>query len=468
LLGLHANAAITFDLAAIRKESGFSEFRFRAIVGYGGRDSAGRADFHVYVDGELRDRRLGLSNRDAGVPVDVALPATARFLTLMSTDGGNGIGHDQIFFGDPKLSPEESRQLAAEERSQLDRLKARRAELDRQIKTLPAPAKVYAIQSSKPEMVHLLKRGNPEAPEEEATPGAIEWATLPASFGGEDMSDGERRLALAQWITDPRNPLTRRVIVNRLWHYHFGQGIVNTPSDFGHGGDRPSHPELLDWLADELLARGWSLKAMHRLIVTSRAYRQSSQFNARADAVDAQNRLLWRANPRRLDAESVHDSVLAVSGTLNPLMGGPGFRDFDYTEAYAPIYRYITADRPELWRRSIYRFVVRTTPQQFLTMLDCPNPANLTPARVTTTTALQALALLNNEFMLKQAGYFARRVEREAGSDVKAQVRRAFALAFLRPSTDAESASAEKFCASHGLAALCRLLLNANEFVYLD
>ncbi len=260
-------------------------------------------------------------------------------------------------------------------------LQARRAELDRKIKTLPSPAKVYGIQSSAPEAVHVLKRGNPETPEDVATPGAIQWATLPVSFGGQEMSDGERRMALAGWITNPRNPLTRRVIVNRLWHYHFGQGIVNTPSDFGHGGDRPSHPELLDWLADELLARGWSIKAMHRLIVTSRTYRQSSQFDAKAAAVDAQNRLLWRANPQRLDAESVHDTVLAVSGTLNSSMGGPGFRDFDYTEAYAPIYRYITADRPELWRRSIYRFVVRTTPQQFLTTLDCPNPANLTPAR---------------------------------------------------------------------------------------
>jgi len=149
-------------------------------------------------------------------------------------------------------------------------------------------------------------------------------------------------------------------------------------------------------------------------------------------------------------------------------MGGPGFRDFDYTEAYAPIYRYITADRPELWRRSIYRFVVRTTPQQFLTTLDCPNPANLTPVRVTTTTALQALALLNNEFMLKQAGYFAERVETEAGKDPQAQIRRAFELAFLRGATDAELASAEKYRAGHGFAALCRLLLNANEFVYLD
>ena len=468
LLGLHANAGITFDLAAIRKESALKEMRFQAMVGYGGRNDAGRADFHVYVDGDLRERKLGLGDRDAGVPVDVALPVTARFLTLMSTDGGNGIGHDQIFFGDPKLVPEEIPHLVNETRQELNRLKARRAELDQQIKALPPPAKVYAIQSNAPEKIHVLKRGNPETPEEVAAPSVIKWAALPVSLGGQELSDGERRAALAKWITDPRNPLTRRVIVNRLWHWHFGQGIVSTPSDFGHGGDRPSHPELLDWLADELLARGWSLKAMHRLIVTSRTYRQSSQFDAKAGEIDAQNRLLWRANPQRLDAESLHDTVLAVSGTLNSSMGGPGFRDFDYTEAYAPIYRYITPDRPALWRRSIYRFVVRTTPQQFLTTLDCPNPANLTPARVTTTTALQALALLNDEFMLKQARYFAARVEGEAGSDTEAQIRRAFELAFLRAPTDAESSSAEKFRTTHGLAALCRLLLNANEFVYLD
>jgi hypothetical protein len=225
---------------------------------------------------------------------------------------------------------------------------------------------------------------------------------------------------------------------------------------------------LLDWLADELLARGWSLKALQRLILTSRTYRQSSQFNAQAAAVDAQNRLLWRVNPCRLDAESLRDSVLAVSGKLNSEMGGPGYRDFDYTEAYAPIYRYITPDRAELFRRSIYRFVVRTTPQQFLTTLDCPNPANLTPARVNTTTALQALALLNDDFMLRQADDFATRIKSDAGDDATAQVTRAFALAFGRQPTETERESAAAFAQAHGLGQLCRLLLNANEFVYVD
>jgi hypothetical protein len=160
--------------------------------------------------------------------------------------------------------------------------------------------------------------------------------------------------------------------------------------------------------------------------------------------------------------------VLAVSGKLNPSAGGPGYRDFDYTEAYAPIYRYKTADTPELWRRSIYRFVVRTTPQQFLTTLDCPNPANLTPVRAATTTALQALAMLNNEFVLQQAGYLGARVEQEAGPDAASRVRRAFELAFLRPPTAQEMSGAEKLVSSHGLLTLCRTLLNANEFLSLD
>ena len=185
-------------------------------------------------------------------------------------------------------------------------------------------------------------------------------------------------------------------------------------------------------------------------------------------STDSSNRLLARMNPRRLDAESVRDAVLAVSGCLNPVMGGPGFQDFAYEDAYAPIYKHITADKPELWRRSIYRFIVRTTPQRFLTTLDCPNPANLTPARMTTTTALQSLALMNNEFMLRQSERFADRVKREAGDATSAQVARAFALAFQRQPDATEAAGAAELAESQGLAALCRVLLNANEFVHVD
>jgi hypothetical protein len=264
------------------------------------------------------------------------------------------------------------------------------------------------------------------------------------------------------------------VIVNRLWHHHFGQGLVTTPSDFGLGGDKPSHPELLDFLARELITHGWSLKHVHKLIMMSATYRQQSGFGfSRKDAtktaaaLDSTNRLLWRQNPRRLDAESLHDAVLAMSGKLNPQRGGPGFKDFNYTEAYAPIYDYITPDTPELWRRSIYRFVVRTTPHRFMTTLDCPDPANLTPARMQTTTALQALTLSNNDFMLRQARYLGTRIENEA-ADTSARIHRAFALCFQRPPTADELQAAQTLVTEQGLFALCRMLMNANEFVYLD
>ena len=185
-------------------------------------------------------------------------------------------------------------------------------------------------------------------------------------------------------------------------------------------------------------------------------------------SIDTNHRLLWRMNPRRLDAESLRDAVLATSGKLNQTMSGPGYRDFEYQEEYAPIDKYITPDSPELWRRSVYRFVVRTTTHQFLTTLDCPSPANMVPARNTTTTALQSLALLNNDFMLRQSGYVADRVQAEAGEDSVAQVSRAFQLAFGRRPSATETAAAESLVRSRGLPQLCRMLLNANEFVYVD
>ena len=436
-----------------------SALRFRADVGYGGRpEKETFADVRVFVDGELVFLAERISLNSTRHFINMPLPENARFLTLMATDGGDGIGHDQVFFGDPRIVPLNEDMATP----------ARIAELEMEIKAMPTPEKVYAVLSEQPPAMHMMERGDPEHSGDEVTPGALACVTmLKPELADRKSSDGERRRALAEWIVSPDNPLTRRVIVNRLWQYHFGTGIVDTPSDFGTGGGLPSHPEMLDWLADEFARRGWSLKAMHKLMVMSGAYRQSSTSIGaeKALAIDAKNRLLWRMNPRRLDAESVRDSVLAVSGKLNGEMFGPGYRDFDYTEEYAPIYKYITPDKPELWRNSIYRFVVRTTAHQFLTTLDAANPANLTPTRNITTTALQSLALLNNDFMQKQAAYFAERVTTEA-PDTPAV--RAFSLAFARPPSDAERDAAEALVKSRGLTQLCRMLMNANEFVYVD
>ena len=470
ILGLHANAGITFDLAEIFQVVPVANPHFRAVVGYGGRTPEAGADYFLFVDGGLMAKgRIGAD--DGGRSLDISLPPGARFLTLIATDAGNGIGMDQIFFGDARIEGT-APSLDDEQRRRLAEAEQKLAALIQELKSLAPPPQVFGpvVEAPPPVKVHL--RGNPETTGDEVTPGTLGLVPgLPASFGDASLPEGERRRALAAWITSPQNPLTPRVIANRLWHHHFGTGLVDTPSDFGSGGGKPTHPELLDWLASEIVARGWSLKAMHRLICQSHAYRQRSQGVPGAEAaraVDADNRLLWRQNPRRLDAESLRDATLAVTGCLNREMHGPGYRDFDYEEAYAPVYRYVTPDKPDLWRRSIYRFIVRSTPHSFMSTLDCPNPANLTPARLETTTALQSLALLNNDFMLRQAGHWAERLEREAGQDPASQVRRAYDLALAREPDEAELAAAEATVKSAGLVQLCRMLFNANEFVYVD
>jgi mono/diheme cytochrome c family protein len=473
LLGLHANAGITFDLGAIREATGRKGMRFTARLGYFGAEGGNKADAWVLVDGNIVVEHQGLKREDGLKSIDLPLPEGARFLTLVSTDGGNGYGHDQVGFGDPKLKSDPPRELSDGDRGKLTEWRGRKAEIEEEIRILGEPPKFYGVVAEKemPE-VRKQRRGNPEAEfGDPVAPGAFATLTmLDPDLGGHDSAEGDRRRALAEWITHPQNPLPARVIANRLWHWHFGQGIVDTPSDFGLGGGEPSHSELLDWLALELKRNDWSLKSIHRLVLMSAAYRQESRYSDEAPgvAVDAGNRLLWRQNPRRIEAEAIRDSVLFVSGKLNPERGGPGFEDFRYTEAYAPIYEYVTADEPKLWRRSIYRYIVRTTPDQFLTTLDCPDPANLTPKRLTTTTPLQSLALYNNDFMLRQARYFAERVEKEGGGESEAQIARAFALAFGRPPSESEMKFSASFVQSQGLFALCRTLLNANEFVYVD
>jgi hypothetical protein len=474
VLGLHSNSGITFDLAEIRQAHSLGALRLTATVGFGSAevDPSTKADFSLYLDAERKLFRAGL-RKDQALSVVVEIPESVRFLTLVTTDGGDGIGMDQLFLGDARLRPVANAALSPPEIARLEQLEVESGRLQQKLRDLAELPVVYALTNTQlPKPVRVQRRGNPEDETDEVVPGALSLnPQQPATLGDNTTPEGQRRRGLAEWITSPANPLTPRVLVNRLWHHHFGTGLVDTPSDFGLGGGKPSHPELLDWLADDFIDRGWSLKAMHRLICTSHTYRQRSvdvPRAAAAAAIDADNRLLWRQNARRLDAESLRDATLAVTGSLNPEMEGPGYRDFKYTEAYAPVYEYIAADSPELWRRSIYRFIVRSTPHAFMTTLDCPNPANLAPARLETTTALQSLALLNNDFMLRQAGHWAKRLEKDAGADPVAQVRRGFALALARQPNDAELTAAVALVEKAGLVQFCRMLLNANEFVYID
>jgi mono/diheme cytochrome c family protein len=343
----------------------------------------------------------------------------------------------------------------------LQRLLTERASHEQRIAELTAEPKVYAGTFTTPEPTHRLHRGDPMQKREVIEPGALR--IVPISFEPPTRS---RRLSLAKWTTDERNPLTTRVMVNRIWQYHFGTGLVETPSDFGANGAKPSHPDLLDFLASEFVASKWSIKAMHRLIVNSATYRQVSAARLDAMAVDAGSRLLWRYPPRRLEAEPIRDAILAISGKLDLRMGGPGFSVFEPNDNYVRVYNPKKTFGPPEWRRMIYMTKVRMQQDATFGAFDCPDGGQIAPRRTTSTTPLQALNLLNSDFILQQAEFFAERVRREQGDDLAKQVRRAFTLAFNREPSDEELSVATSFLRREGLTMFCRVLLNANEFVY--
>jgi hypothetical protein len=322
-----------------------------------------------------------------------------------------------------------------------------------------------------PRAIHKLLRGDVRRPRELAEPAAIAvFENLRTAFHVADPADeSSRRVALAKWITHTNNLNTRRSIVNRVWQYHFGRGIVDTPNDFGQMGGAPSHPELLDWLAHWFLEEGESIKSLHRLILTSATYRQSSASNEKAEAIDGENRFLWRMNRNRLDAEQIRDSILAVSGNFDLTMGGPSVRQFYFKDDHSPVYDYARhdVDGPGNRRRSIYRFVVRSVTDPFMDTLDCADPSLLTPKRNTTMTALQALAMLNDPLVTRQAEHFADRLRRDAKSSEK-QIERAYRLCFGRSATKEETRTAKSYISKHGLANFCRLLFNSNEFMFVD
>ncbi len=379
-----------------------------------------------------------------------------------------------------KLEAERKALFAAagpEKAAEFERAAAELAAVKAEEAALPALEVSYAVttrvRDGKPRPIHVLSRGNVLAPAHEVGPGALGLVeSLSARFDlPADHPEGERRGALARWLVDPRNPLTWRSIVNRVWHYHFGRGIVATPSDFGRMGGPPSHPELLDRLAAGFRDGGGSLKALHRLIVGSAAYRQSSVGRLDAAAVDSENVFLWRQNRRRLEAEAVRDAVLGAAGTLDPTMGGPGWQDFKVEHpAHSPHYRYDLADPADkaTWRRGVYRFIVRSQTQPFMTCLDCADPSMRVEKRNESLSALQALALLNNGFMVVQSREFAERVAREAGEDTAARVTRAFLLALSRRPDAEELAAVAAIAEAHGLPNACRMILNLNEFSFVD
>ena len=371
--------------------------------------------------------------------------------------------------------------------SELEEVERNLKDVNRQLSSMPPARMVYSgtpdfavfnkFKPTKgiPRSISVLRRGEITQPIEPAHPGALSLIRdLDPHFELEDSHrEGSRRAALARWITNPKNVLTWRSVVNRVWHHHFERGLVDTPGDFGHMGSRPSHPELLDWLAQWFLENGGSIKKLHRLILTSSVYAQSSQGNPEYAKIDAENRVLWRMNRRRLDAESVRDSVLQASGKLDLTVGGPPVKQFDYQDpnpSVTPLigYQSFDPDNPANYRRSVFRWIFRTRPDPFMEVLDSPDSSELVATRTTSTTSLQALAMWNNPFILSQSRHLAARVAAEAGEDVRAQLEAAYQLVLGRAPTGSESEELVAYANEHGMASVCRLIFNTNEFMFVN
>jgi mono/diheme cytochrome c family protein len=383
-------------------------------------------------------------------------------------------------FSTAGLSEEEAKQAAA--------LLVEKRELEKESRVADDAQQVFAGVFRKPDEIRLLTRGNPEQPKDVVTPA------VPAALGelrlAGDVAEQTRRKALADWIADAKNPLTARVMINRIWQGHFGVGLVETASDFGRSGQPPTHPELLDWLAGEFVRGKWSIKRMHRLIVLSATYRQAStmavgeekrpatklaslaaspsagsETNSSPRQLDADCRLLWAYPSRRLDAETIRDAMLAVGGQLDLKMYGRGFDLFNQRgglSGFTPV-EHFTGDG---LRRMVYAHKVRRERDAVFGAFDCPDAGQSTPRRRESTTPIQALNLFNSRFTLDQSEAFAQRVRQQAGEQVSNQIHRAYQLALGRVAAADELRDAEPVVREHGLGTLTRALLNSNEFLF--
>lgn len=343
-------------------------------------------------------------------------------------------------------------QLAAEEKSQLADL---RTELDRRKRNAPPMYPfAHALAEGKPSTMKVLARGNADTPGDEAPRRFLD------ALGGVACDQGSGRLDLARAITSRDNPLTARVMVNRVWHHHFGRGLVGTPGNFGQLGERPSHPELLDWLAARFVESGWSLKALHRLILLSSTYQQAVGRDDRASEIDPENRLHWRANRRRLEVEAWRDALLSVTGLLDPTVGGPSFK----------------LDDPKANRRTVYANVSRHDLAPLLRLFDFPDPNITSASRTQTTVPLQQLIVLNDDLIIHSARALAESLQAAETQD-EARIQRAYEHLFARPATASELRIGVDYLAagdaesSSGLTRWQRYaqaLLGTNEFAYLD
>lgn len=406
-----------------------------------------------------------------------AAPAVIEYEVFTSLDGKEwkrvADSFDRKAFT-PALASERIRRRATTEddHKRLRELNTVIAQVDGKLRAIPALPQVWVGTITQPKDATVVQRGgDPMKPGDIVKPSSLnvlERVTKSYELDAK-APENERRLALAKWIASDENPLTARVLVNRLWHYHFGTGIVDTPGDFGFLGGQPTHPELLDHLAQRLHSNGWKLKALHREILLSQTYQQSGDFRESAARVDKDARFLWRFPPRRLNAEEVRDTVLRVAGKLDARMGGPGFRLYDYKSDNVSTYTPLDKVGPETYRRAVYHQGARASVVDVLSDFDLPENGFSVPRRANTTTPLQALTMLNHSFTLDMAAALTTRLEQAGGKDnPEKAVTNAYAYAFQRQPTKTELKAATDFITANGLPAFCRALLNANELIYLE
>jgi cytochrome c553 len=394
----------------------------------------------------------------------------------ISTDGKNWTEAVNSFNRKPVSDAHRNKRLrdhviTDDDRKQIAELTIRRNQLQSEINAVPG-FPVYRVgqlqQDNGP--FHVFVGGDPQRKGDTVVPASLE---VLGGFEGYELTtdspEQQRRLQLANWIVDDENPITPRVLVNRLWHYHFGKGIVDTPSDFGFMGGQPTHPELLDYLANQLHRHQWKQKPIHKMIVMSQAYRQSSQHNDAGARVDQDSRLLWRYPQRRLSAEQLRDSILAVTGKLDLTMGGYGFRLYQYQRDNVSIYTPLDKHGPETYRRAVYHQHARATQIDLMSEYDMPDCSFSAPRRPTTTTPLQALTLMNHSFTTDMAAALAQRIKTELpDASVMDQIDFVYQLMLARLVTEQERALCAEMIESYGMEAFCRAMLNLNEFVYLD
>lgn len=372
---------------------------------------------------------------------------------------------DRQPYGDEEAADAFVAKLPAADADSARQVAAELSAVTKKIAALTAVPVGWAGTFSQPANTHRLYRGEPLQKREVVAPDVL---SIIGTLGlAPDAPEHERRVKFAEWVASSDNPFTARVMVNRIWHYTFGSGIVETPSDFGLNGARPTHPELLDWLADEFVRGGWSVKQVQRLMLLSAAFRQSSAPRADALAADAGGRFLWRYTPRRLEAEAIRDSMLAVSGTLDLTMGGPGFYLMDVVEENVMHYFPKEKFAPAEFRRMVYQFRIRQTTDSVFGSFDCPDGGSVTPKRSRSNTPLQALNLFNSGFTVQQAELLAARLLREGGEDPAAQAGRAFQLFYGRSPDEAEREASVAMIRSHGLVSFSRAMFNTSEFLFI-